>query len=101
MGVTVVLTALASALQVHGALRDDKFNGRLPSASEHRYDQVVLQEKPEVPFQVAEPVLHPQPPRDEHGCVYTQLLMQHVFGFSYGHPFVGMLGPLALLLDHY
>lgn len=41
-------------------------------------------------FQVAEPVISPDPPKDEHGCVQTQLLMQHVFAFSYGHPFVGM-----------
>ena len=44
-------------------------------------------------FQVTEPVLNPQPPGSEHDCVYTQLLMQHVFGFSYGHPFVGQYTP--------
>ena len=38
---------------------------------------------PLVNFQVYQPVLTPEPAK----C--TQLLMEHVFAFSYGHPFVG------------
>ena len=101
LGVTVVLAALASTLQAQGISKDDNFSGELPPASERKSGQMMLQDEPIVPFQVAEPVLHPEPPRDEHGCVHTQLLMQHVFGFSYGHPFVGMLDPLALSFDQY
>ena len=44
---------------------------------------------PLVNFQVYEPVLTPTGSRDQYGCVYTQVLMQHVFGNSYGMPFVG------------
>ena len=44
---------------------------------------------PLVDFQVYEPVLTPAGSSDQYGCVYTQLLMDHVFGFSYGMPFVG------------
>lgn len=43
-----------------------------------------------VNFQVYEPVVTPTGPNDELGCVHTQLLMEHVFAFSYGSPFVGM-----------
>ncbi len=42
-----------------------------------------------VNFQVHEPVLTPTGPSDELGCVHSQLLMEHVFAFSYGNPFVG------------
>ena len=42
-------------------------------------------------FQVHEPVLTPAPPRDQYGCVYTELLMEHSFAFSYGIPYVGEL----------
>lgn len=44
---------------------------------------------PLVNFQVYEPVLTPTGPSDEYGCVYTKLLMDHIFAFSYGKPFVG------------
>ena len=44
---------------------------------------------PLVDFQVYEPVLTPAGSTDQYGCVYTQLLMEHDFGFSYGMPFVG------------
>lgn len=43
-----------------------------------------------VNFQVHEPVLTPTGPSDELGCVHSQFLMEHVFAFSYGNPFVGM-----------
>lgn len=46
---------------------------------------------PLVDFQVYEPVLVPQSAR----C--TELLMSHVFGFSYGKPFVGSALKLRLL----
>lgn len=45
---------------------------------------------PLVDFQVSEPILIPTSTSDQYGCVYTQLLMDHVFAFSYGMPFVGM-----------
>ncbi len=45
---------------------------------------------PLVDFQVYEPVLTPSGAADQYGCVYTQLLMDHVFAYSYGMPFVGM-----------
>jgi len=41
-------------------------------------------------FQVYEPVLTPEGPSDQHGCVYTKVLMEHDFANSYGAPFVGM-----------
>lgn len=44
---------------------------------------------PLVDFQVYEPVLTPSGSADQYGCIYTKLLMDHVFGFSYGKPFVG------------
>lgn len=40
-------------------------------------------------FQVHEPVLTPVEPSDQYGCVYTELLMEHSFAFSYGKPFIG------------
>ena len=51
--------------------------------------QAPLAASPLVDFQVYEPVLTPTGPTNQYGCVYTQLLMEHVFGFSYGMPFVG------------
>ena len=42
---------------------------------------------PLVDFQVYEPVLTPSGAAGE--C--TQLLMDHVFAYSYGHPFIGIL----------
>ena len=51
--------------------------------------QANLAASPLVDFQVYEPVLTPAGSTDQYGCVYTQLLMEHVFGFSYGMPFVG------------
>lgn len=45
---------------------------------------------PLVNFQVHEPVFTPTGTGDKHGCVHTELLMDHVFAFSYGVPFVGM-----------
>lgn len=50
----------------------------------------VAQTSPLINFQVYEPVLTPTGPSDEYGCVYTKLLMDHVFALSYGKPFVGM-----------
>lgn len=55
-----------------------------------RQQQHLQKSGPLEAFQVTEPVLNPVPPGDKHGCVHTQLLMQHVFAFSYGHPFVGL-----------
>ncbi|KAL8940725.1 MAG: hypothetical protein Q9211_002134 [Gyalolechia sp. 1 TL-2023] len=46
-----------------------------------------------VNFQVSEPILVPTGESDQYGCVHTQLLMDHVFGFSYGKPFVGTYTP--------
>ena len=42
-------------------------------------------------FQVYEPVLTPSGTSDRYGCIHTQLLMEHVFAYSYGHPFFGMI----------
>ncbi|KAL8851861.1 MAG: hypothetical protein Q9221_003287 [Calogaya cf. arnoldii] len=42
-------------------------------------------------FQVQDPILIPT--ATEPGCVYTQLLMEHEFAFSYGKPFVGNYVP--------
>ena len=44
---------------------------------------------PLVNFQVSEPVLTPSGTSNQNGCIYEQLLMDHVFAFSYGKPFVG------------
>ena len=41
-------------------------------------------------FEVYQPVLTPTGSSDQYGCIYTELLMDHSFGFSYGMPFVGM-----------
>lgn len=46
-------------------------------------------EPPLVDFQVSEPILTPLGTTDRYGCIYTQLLMEHDFAFSYGKPFVG------------
>ena len=40
-------------------------------------------------FQVYEPVLTPTGNTSPYGCVYTKVLMEHDFAFSYGQPFVG------------
>ncbi|KAL8833553.1 MAG: hypothetical protein Q9170_004208 [Blastenia crenularia] len=48
---------------------------------------------PLVDFQVSEPILVPTGTSDQYGCVHTQLLMDHVFAFSYGQPFVGTYTP--------
>jgi len=40
-------------------------------------------------FQVHEPVFTPAGTSDQYGCVYTEVLMEHSFAFSYGVPFVG------------
>lgn len=45
---------------------------------------------PLVNFQVKEPVLTPGS-GDRKNCVYTKQLMDHVFAFSYGAPFVGRI----------
>lgn len=41
-------------------------------------------------FQVYEPVLTPTGSSNQYGCIYTTLLMDHSFGYSYGMPFVGI-----------
>ena len=64
------------------------------AASNHALSQRQAQAQPPlVNFQVSEPVLTPKGPSDEHGCVYTQELMSHVFGISYGVPFIGSTHP--------
>lgn len=45
---------------------------------------------PLVDFQVSEPVITPSP-GDQSDCIYTKQLMDHVFAFSYGAPFVGII----------
>lgn len=44
-----------------------------------------------VTFQVAEPVIIPSEQSSGNKCVHKTSLMEHVFAFSYGHPFVGMM----------
>ncbi|KAA6408958.1 MAG: hypothetical protein FRX48_07302 [Lasallia pustulata] len=44
-------------------------------------------------FEVYQPVLTPTGSSDQYGCTYTELLMDHSFGFSYGMPFVGSYTP--------
>lgn len=44
---------------------------------------------PLVDFQVSEPVLTPTGSSNENGCVYSQVLMSHVFANSYGVPYTG------------
>lgn len=51
---------------------------------------------PLVNFQVSEPILTPVGDSDQYGCIQTQLLMDHVFAFSYGKPFVGILDILLI-----
>lgn len=50
-----------------------------------------------VNFQVYEPVFTPTGQHNKYGCVHTKLLMDHVFAFSYGSPFVGIKIPSAKL----
>ena len=48
---------------------------------------------PLITFQVAKPVVVPEigdGKRKNDKCVHTMVLMEHVFAFSYGKPFVGM-----------
>ncbi len=45
---------------------------------------------PLVMFQVATPVPLRSGNSNRNGCVHTTLLMNHVFAFSYGQPFVGI-----------
>ena len=40
-------------------------------------------------FQVYPPVLTPSGSSNKYGCVYTKVLMEHNFAYSYGQPFVG------------
>lgn len=42
-----------------------------------------------VDFQVTEPILTPSGLSDQYGCIYTKVLMEHDFAYSYGAPFVG------------
>lgn len=44
-----------------------------------------------ITFQVAKPVVVPEAKEGRDDCVHTEVLMEHVFGFSYGKPFVGKL----------
>ena len=53
---------------------------------------------PLVDFQVSEPILTPSGTSDQYGCIYTQTLMEHTFGNSYGKPFVGTL-PSSMWLE--
>ncbi|KAL8912733.1 MAG: hypothetical protein Q9172_007449, partial [Xanthocarpia lactea] len=46
-----------------------------------------------VTFQVQDPILTPTTNDNRSACVYTQLLMDHEFAFSYGKPFVGNYVP--------
>ena len=69
--------------------------GRLEPQPDHaiRERQTTPAASPLVDFQVYEPVLTPSGSSDQYGCIHTQLLMDHVFGFSYGKPFVGTSYP--------
>ena len=40
-------------------------------------------------FQVFQPVITPAGSANPYGCIYTKVLMQHEFAYSYGMPFVG------------
>jgi len=44
---------------------------------------------PLVNFQVTEPIFTPSGPRDEYGCIWTEVLMEYEFANSYYKPFVG------------
>ena len=50
-----------------------------------------------VDFQVTEPVLTPSGTSDQYGCVYTKVLMEHDFAYSYGIPFVGEKGATSII----
>ena len=66
------------------------FTSAYTASSDHLYSsRQASTQDPLVNFQVSEPVVTPNGPRDEHGCVYSQILMSHEFGNSYGVPFVG------------
>ena len=41
-------------------------------------------------FQVSQPVITPAESANHHGRIYTSVLMQHDFAYSYDMPFVGM-----------
>ncbi len=72
---------LASCVSLHSLyalLQTDRLKGQHSKTS------------PMVSFQVYEPVSMPDETRNSSECVQTQLLMQHVFSNSYGHPFVGL-----------
>ncbi|KAI4160596.1 MAG: hypothetical protein LQ342_005617 [Letrouitia transgressa] len=77
-----VLAALSSATAISHQSPDHRFEKRQTSSV-----------SPLVNFQVYEPVLTPTGPSNQNGCVFTELLMDYVFGFSYGKPFVGIHTP--------
>lgn len=52
---------------------------------------------PLVNFQVNEPILTPNSDGSKD-CVYTVQLMDHVFAFSYGAPFVGRMNSSKISL---
>ncbi len=52
---------------------------------------------PLVSFQVTEPVFTPNGSNNETGCVYSQVLMSHVFANSYGVPYTGMILQVAVM----
>ena len=44
-------------------------------------------------FQVSQPITTPAGSANRYGCIYTKVLMQHDFAYSYGMPFVGRPKP--------
>ncbi len=51
---------------------------------------------PLVDFQVTEPVYTPSGPRDQYGCIWTEVLMEYEFANSYYKPFVGRYSSTSL-----
>ena len=79
----LLLLCVATALSVQHArptaLPDDVTRKR----------QTTRAPSPLVDFQVYAPILTPSGNANQYGCIHDQLLMDHVFAFSYGKPFVG------------
>lgn len=83
------VTCLSIVLCVHVVLA----SGFAPARAIPDYQLAPRQDTPTsaplVDFQVYEPVLTPESGFTPEPTECTQLLMDHVFAFSYGRPFVG------------
>ena len=92
-----LILSLSTTAFLHGRISDDSLLWRRQSTESAGSES----EPPLVTFQVAEPVTIPSKESTEGDCFETIVLMEHVFAFSYGHPFIGTLSidqPIYFLL---